>query len=106
VEKRIIRLLLVDDSPDDAELTIETLRRAGYMLKSQRVQDAVGMQAAFNKQQWDVVVSEHAINHFGAQMALDLLKREGIDVPVIVMAKKITDADMVKMRGEENDFVS
>lgn len=106
MEKRIIRLLLVDDSPDDAELAIETLRRAGYMLKSQRVQDAVGMQAAFNKQQWDVVVSEHTVNHFGAQMALDLLKREGIDVPVIVMTKKITDADMVKiMRAGARDVV-
>lgn len=106
MEKKIIRLLLVDDSPDDAELAIETLRRAGYMLKSQRVQDTVGMQAAFNKQQWDVVVSEHTINHFGAQMALDLLKREGIDVPVIVLTKKITDADMVKiMRAGARDVV-
>jgi diguanylate cyclase (GGDEF)-like protein/PAS domain S-box-containing protein len=76
------------------------------MLKSQRVQDAVGMQAAFNKQQWDVVVSEHTVNHFGAQMALDLLKREGIDVPVIVLAKKIADADMVKiMRAGARDVV-
>ncbi len=106
MEKKIIRLLLVDDSPDDAELATETLRRAGYMLKSQRVQDAVGMQAALNKQQWDVVVSEHAVNHFGAQMALDLLKREGIDAPVIVLTKKISDADMVKiMRAGVRDVV-
>lgn len=106
MEKKIIRLLLVDDSPDDAELATETLRRAGYMLKSQRVQDAVGMQAALNKQQWDVVVSEHTVTHFGAQMALDLLKREGIDAPVIVLTKKISDADMVNiMRAGARDVV-
>ncbi len=106
MEKKIIRLLVVDDSPDDAELAIDTLRRAGYMLKSQRVQDAVSMQAALDKAEWDIVVSEHTTSHFGAQMALDLLKRADLDLPVIVMTKKISDDDLVKcMRAGVRDVI-
>jgi hypothetical protein len=29
VEKKILRLLIVDDSPDDTELAVATLRKAG-----------------------------------------------------------------------------
>lgn len=106
MEKKIIRLLVVDDSPDDAELAIDTLRRAGYMLKSQRVQDTVSMQAALSKAEWDVVVSEHTTGHFGAQMALDLLKRSGLELPVLVMTKKISDDDLVKcMRAGVRDVI-
>lgn len=47
------------------------------MLKTQRVQDLAGMQAAIDKGQWDVVISEFSLPHFSAQMAHDLLKRPG-----------------------------
>ena len=106
MEKKIIRLLVVDDSPDDAELAIDTLRRAGYMLKSQRVQDTVSMQAALSKAEWDIVVSEYTTGHFGAHMALDLLKRGGLDLPVLVMTRKISDDDLVKcMRAGVRDVI-
>ena len=72
MEKKILRLLIVDDSPDDAELAVASLRKAGFMLKNQRVQDLASMQAALDKGAWDVVLSEYTLPHFGAQLALDL----------------------------------
>jgi diguanylate cyclase (GGDEF)-like protein/PAS domain S-box-containing protein len=64
------------------------------------------MLAALGKAEWDIVVSEHTTSHFGAQMALDLLKRAGLDLPVIVMTKKIADDDMVKsMRAGVRDVI-
>jgi len=106
VEKKILRLLIVDDSPDDAELAVAMLRKAGYMLKSQRVQDLASMQTALEKGTWDVVLSEHTLPHFGAQLALDLVKRVHLDAPFLVVTRNIRDHDLVKiMHSGAHDVV-
>lgn len=106
MEKKILRLLIVDDSPDDAELAVASLRKAGFMLKNQRVQDLASMQTALDKGAWDVVLSEYTLPHFGAQLALDLIKRARLDIPFIVVTRNIRDADLVKiMRNGAHDVV-
>ncbi len=105
-DKKILRLLIVDDSPDDAELASTALRKGGYMLKTQRVQDLSGMQAALDKGRWDAVVSEYALPHFSAQMAHDVLKKAGLDIPFVVFTRNINDADLIKiMRAGAHDVV-
>lgn len=106
MEKKILRVLIVDDSPDDAEGTVVAVRKGGYMLKSQRVQDLASMQASLDKGTWDLVLSEYEIPHFGAQMALDLLKRAGVHAPLIVMTRAIPDDGLVQiMRAGARDVV-
>ncbi|MCR4348138.1 MAG: EAL domain-containing protein [Sulfuricaulis sp.] len=106
MDKKILRLLIVDDSPDDSELAVASLRKAGYMLKNQRVQDLASMQAALDKGTWDVVLSEYTLPHFGAQLALDLVKRAHLDIPFLVVTRNIRDPDLVKiMRNGAHDVV-
>ena len=106
MEKKILRLLIVDDSPDDAELAVAALRKAGYMLKNQRVQDLASMQAALDKGAWDVILSEYTLPHFGAQLALDLIRRINLETPFIVVTRNIRDTDLVKiMRNGAHDVV-
>lgn len=106
MEKKILRLLIVDDSPDDAELAVATLRKAGFMLKNQRVQDLASMQTALDKGTWDVVLSEYTLPHFGGQLALDLVKRAHLDIPFIVVTRNIRDPDLTKiMRNGAHDVV-
>ncbi|MEK7797178.1 MAG: hybrid sensor histidine kinase/response regulator, partial [Pseudomonadota bacterium] len=85
MEKKILRALIIDDSPDDVEVTLTTLRKAGYTLKMQRVQDATGIQNALAKGEWDVVLCEFALPHFSAEVALELIKNAGLDTPFIVL---------------------
>ncbi|MFQ5993736.1 MAG: EAL domain-containing protein [Acidiferrobacterales bacterium] len=106
MEKKILRLLIVDDSPDDADLPVSTLRKSDYMLKSQRVQDMAGMQAALAKAEWDLVISEYQLPHFGAILALDTLKHSGRDLPFIVVTKAIHSDDLAKvMRAGARDVL-
>ena len=106
-EKKILRVLVVDDSPDDAELTFATLRKnGGFMLKSHRVQDLASFQSSIEKNEWDLILSEYALPHFGAAVAHDVLRRAGLDVPFLVVAREIRDADMVKiMRAGAQDVI-
>ncbi|MBI3576023.1 MAG: EAL domain-containing protein [Gammaproteobacteria bacterium] len=97
MEKKILRALIIDDSPDDVEVTLTTLRKAGYTLKMQRVQDATGVQNALAKGEWDIVLCEFALPHFGAEVALELVKSAGLDVPFIVLTRAIKDTDLVRI---------
>ncbi len=106
MEKKILRLLIVDQSPDDTELAVTAIRKCGYMLKTQRVQDMAGMQAAIDKGQWDVVISEFSLPHFSAQMAHDLLKKAGREPPFIILTRAIPDNDLLAaMRSYAHDVV-
>ena len=50
--------------------------------------------------------SEYTLPHFGAQLALDLIKRARLDVPFIVVTRNIRDADLIKiMRSGAHDVV-
>ncbi len=105
-DKKILRLLIVDDSPDDAEIASGALRKSSYMLKTQRVQDLTSMQAALEKSTWDVVLCEITLAHFGAPMALDLLKRIHQNIPLIVFTRIVKETDVAKlMRAGALDVV-
>ena len=97
MENKQLRVLVVDDSPDDAELPIRTLRDAGYRIKSQRVYNFAGMEAMLQKETWDIVLSEFTLLQFGAQMALDLLKRKELDTPLLVVTRSISDRDFASI---------
>ncbi|UCH52526.1 MAG: EAL domain-containing protein [Pseudomonadota bacterium] len=96
-EKKILRLLIVDDSPDDAEASVQAIRKNGYMLKQSRVQDLTGMQAALDKGNWDAIISEFSLPHFGAQMAHDLMRSANLDLPFVVVTRQIKDDDVLRI---------
>lgn len=106
MENKILRLLVVDDSPDDAEVVLSAFRKAGYLLKSQLVSDLGAFQAAIEKGECDVVVAEYAVPHFGASVALEKLKLAAPYTPFVVFTRAIGDADLLKiMRAGAHDVV-
>ena len=106
MDKKILRLLIIDDSADDADIPVSVLRKNGYMLKSRRVQDLAGMQSALNKSKWDLVVSEYRLPHLGAMLALDTVKHVSPDLPFFVLTEKINDADLIEvMRAGARDVI-
>jgi diguanylate cyclase (GGDEF)-like protein/PAS domain S-box-containing protein len=105
-DKKILRLLIVDDSPDDAELATSALRKSNFMLKTQRVQDLASLQAAIEKSAWDMVLSEMTSPHFSAAMVLETFKRAKRDLALVVFARVIKEDDVVAiMRAGALDVI-
>jgi CheY-like chemotaxis protein len=65
-----LRLLLVEDSEDDAELVVRALKRGGYDVRHERVQTREAMTAALDRQEWDAVVSDNSMPEFDAPRGL------------------------------------
>src|SRR5215203_223602 len=103
-----LRVLIVEDSTDDTLLLLRELRRGGYDPQHERVDTAEGMRAALEKQEWDVVISDHAMPSFSAPAALKLLQDGGWpDLPFIIVSGHIgEDAAVKAMKAGAHDFVS
>ena len=88
--ERAVRLLIVEDSDDDARLIAHALAEAGRKPILRRVDDAESMSTALLEVDWDVVISDHAMRRFSSSEALALLKRSGRDIPFIIYSGAIS----------------
>jgi PAS domain S-box-containing protein len=87
--KKTLRVLNVEDSPQDAILINRRLSQAGYEIISERVDTAAAMKGALGWQQWDVVLCDYSMPKFSAIDALSLLKKTGLDIPFIIISGTI-----------------
>jgi PAS domain S-box-containing protein len=101
-----LSVLLVEDSPSDAELIVRELRKTGRALTVERVEDAPAMREAFDRAWWDVVISDWSLPTFGALDALALVKERELDVPFIIVSGTVGDETAIEaMRLGAHDYV-
>jgi two-component system, cell cycle sensor histidine kinase and response regulator CckA len=101
-----LRLLLVEDSQEDELLLLHLLRRSGYQIVHERVDTAPAMEAALDRSEWDLVLSDNFMPHFSAPAALTVLKQRGLDLPFIIFSGTITDELAVAaMKAGASDYV-
>ncbi len=103
---KILRLLLVEDSEDDAELLLWTLQQGGHDLVHACVSDAPAMNAALDSAPWDLVIADYSLPHFSGIAALELVKARGLDIPFIIVSGHIGEDDAVAaMKSGAHDYV-
>jgi PAS domain S-box-containing protein len=102
-----LRVLLVEDSENDALLLVRQLRRGGYEPHFRRVDTAEEMEAALEEQAWDLVISDHSMPAFSSLAALDLLRGKGfVDLPFIIASGRIgEDAAVSAMKAGAHDYI-
>jgi FixJ family two-component response regulator len=101
-----LRILIVEDNADDAELVLRQLRRAGMDVRSQRVDDVIGVNAALDASNWDVVLADYNLPTFSGVETLRILSDRGIDVPLILVSGEIdVPTALAAMKAGARDFV-
>src|ERR687895_2474285 len=102
-----LKVLLVEDSEDDALLLVRMLRRGGYDPAWERVDTAVAMEAALDGRRWDLIISDHSMPAFSSLAALDLLRAKGfVDLPFIIVSGRIgEDAAVSAMKAGAHDYI-
>jgi signal transduction histidine kinase len=105
-DETVLNVLLVDDSPDDAELVAAELRRGRRRVSVERVSDAMSMRAALARQTWDLVLSDWTIPAFKGDAALEVLKAAGHDSPLIIVSGTVTEELALQaMRAGARDWL-
>jgi signal transduction histidine kinase len=85
-----IKVLLVEDNPDDAEMVLRELTRAGFEITSQRVDTEAAYLASLDGG-WDLILSDQTMPEFNGLRALELLKKRGLEVPFIIASGTISE---------------
>jgi PAS domain S-box-containing protein len=106
-----LNVLLVEDRPDDAELLLRELRRAGYDPHWRRVDTEPDYLAALEAgvgpgQPWELVLSDYQMPGFSGVRALNLLQERGSDIPFILVSGTIGEEFAVEaMQGGAADYL-
>src|SRR5438094_570379 len=87
---RPLRLLILEDRPEDAELALRELRRAGFDPSWRRVDDEAGFKANLDPE-LDLVLADYHQPQFDALRALKLMQDAGLEIPFVIVSGAVGD---------------
>jgi diguanylate cyclase (GGDEF)-like protein/PAS domain S-box-containing protein len=100
-----LHALILEDSPEDAELLISELRRAGFAVEWRRVDSEADYTAQLSPK-LDVIFADYALPQFDPLRALELLRQKGLEIPFIIVSGSIgEDRAVAAMREGAWDYL-
>ena len=101
-----LRLLIIEDSEDDALLLERELTKNGYDLSCERVDTPEAVKEALATKTWDLIISDFVMPHFSGLDALRIVKERSVDIPFIIVSGKVGEETAVEaMRAGANDYI-
>jgi two-component sensor histidine kinase/CheY-like chemotaxis protein len=100
-----LRVLILEDRGDDAELALHELRQAGFIFDWRRVHTAEDFVAQLG---WppDVVLADYTLPQFDALRALRMLQERDLDMPFIVITGSLSEEVAVEcMKQGATDYL-
>jgi two-component system cell cycle sensor histidine kinase/response regulator CckA len=102
-----IKLLLIDESRQDAQRIERALKRAGHTPVLSRIDNADALAQALDQGHWDVVLSEWQVPGLDLDQVQAMLIRCNLEAPLILVSGAISEEQGVKaLRGRVRDYVS
>ncbi|MBX3276775.1 MAG: response regulator [Acidobacteria bacterium] len=88
-----LKVLVLEDHPDEAFVVIASLRRFGYEPEWQRVDSETDYVRLLDEldPQLDVILSDYSMPQFTAPRALELLQARNLDIPFIIITGTISE---------------
>jgi len=103
----VLNVLLIEDSPDDAELLSRELKRAGLEFTSRRVDEVAHLEAALKEAHWDLVLADHSGPHIDSTQALSIVRASDVDVPFIIVSGTISEETAIEaMKAGASDYLT
>jgi two-component system, cell cycle sensor histidine kinase and response regulator CckA len=101
-----IRILFVEDSPEDAELEEAELRQAGIVFASRRVETRQSLLQAFSDFKPDLVISDHSLPDLSGLEVLRVVREVSPDLPFIFVSGTMgEDRAVESLKNGATDYV-
>ena len=95
--EKVWRVLMLEDTPTDAELAEHALSKAGIHFISKRVDTRSAFILALEEFRPDIILSDFKLPDFDGMSALEIVKRDHPEVPVIMVTGAFSDIDAVAL---------
>lgn len=100
-----LRVLLIEDSPDDAMLVVRQLQKSGLALQTRRVETREELLDALNSP-WDIVFSDYSLPRFNGMEALNIVRERDPEIPFIIVSGTIGEERAVTaMKCGAHDYI-
>jgi signal transduction histidine kinase/CheY-like chemotaxis protein len=101
-----LRLLIVEDSSADLDLTVMTLKAAGLEITYDNVETIAECQQCLEQQTYDALLSDYRLPGFTAYTVLELLQQSKQVVPLILMTGMLGEEAVVEcIKAGMTDYV-
>ena len=101
-----LRVLHVEDNELDAELVAQALRRGGLSVSIVVVQDEAEFKRQLKAYLPDVVIADYNLPQWKGMEALELLRGEGLDTPLVLVSGALGDVTAVEcIKQGATDYV-
>ncbi len=91
-----LRLMIVDDSVEDAEAIVSALRNAGIAVRPLRPQSSEELQQMLGAQTVDLIMAAQQSDGVPLEEVLQLAEASGKDLPVVAVADSVDDASLTQ----------
>lgn len=104
--KQPLRILLIEDSDEDAELLLAEIEHGGYQPIHRRADTAQATREALASELWDIVICDYKMPQFSGLAALGIVRKHDPDLPFIISSGNIgEDIAVEAMRAGAHDYV-
>lgn len=105
IPRQPLNVLIVEDSPNDAELMVEELRRCGFDPAWHRVETESEYLAYLDKSP-EIILADYSLPQFSGVRALHLLQERGLAIPFLVVSGTIGEEGAAEiMKHGASDYM-
>ena len=106
MRERALRILCLEDDPEDFEFINEVLVRSGLSFVSKRVHTEEAYLDALSEYKPDLILSDHSLPKFDSVEALNLCRALAMEIPFILVTGAVSDEFAVKcMKLGADDYI-
>ncbi|NOW88883.1 signal transduction histidine kinase [Clostridium beijerinckii] len=101
-----IRVLIIEDSRASLNFEVAQLKRSGFNVDYEQIENAEDLRKALNCKEWDIILSDHVMPNFNSIEALKILNETKLDIPFIIVSGEIGEETAVEaMRAGCKDYI-
>jgi signal transduction histidine kinase len=104
--KTKLKVLLVEDNPLDAALVVRSLCKDGFDVTADVAQDEAAFTRALSTHPPEIVLADYNLPGWKGMEVLNVLRREGLDIPMILVSGALGDVTAVEcIKQGATDYV-
>jgi len=98
-----LRILILEDSEDDADLLIRFLKKENIKFNHQRVYTEIEFISKISNYSFDLIISDHSMPQFSGMDAFRIMRSQKLNIPYIIVTGTVSEKILLEYSREGID---